>query len=236
MKGTLYLIPGLLGDTAPGRVLPPLVKETVGRLTHFIVEDTRTARRFLKKLDPDIQINVLTFYEIDKHAGEVSLLSSLRVLEEGIDMGLLSEAGMPAVADPGALLVREAHRRGIRVVPLVGPSSLLLALMASGMNGQRFNFHGYLPIRHQQRIQAIRQLENLSAKEDQTQIVMETPYRNASLLADFLSICQPSTLLCIAADITLPTEDIYTATIEEWRRKVPDINKRPAVFCLYRPV
>jgi 16S rRNA (cytidine1402-2'-O)-methyltransferase len=234
MNGTLFLIPSTLGEASSARSLPQDIPIIAGKLHHFVVEDLRTARRFLKKILPGISIDSLTFYVLNEHTlpGEISSL--LAPLLEGHDMGLLSEAGLPCVADPGALLVSHAHENGIKVVPVSGPSSVFLALMASGFNGQNFAFHGYLPIDKKEKIKKIRELESAAYKQDQTQIFIETPYRNQQLLEALLEACQPQTRICIAYDLTLPGETITTSTTKWFNSNRPDIRKKPAVFLLYR--
>ncbi len=231
---TLYLVPNLLGETPWEQVLPPATVELVSRLSFFIAEDVRNTRRFLKKLNPAINIDGLTFFELNKHTTALQQNSYLEPLLEGNDMAVISEAGCPGVADPGADLVRAAHRKNIRVVPLSGPSSILLALMASGMNGQNFAFTGYLPLKQPERNRRIQLLEKNAEQLGQTQIFMETPYRNNTLLADLMKTCQPATLLCIAADITSENEFIATRTIAEWKKNLPNLDKHPAIFLLYR--
>lgn len=228
----LYLIPSLLSDSPWDQVLPFFNSTIIGRINHFFVEDIRSARRFLKKVKPDIQIDDLSFMELNKQTPAHQLASYLKVLEEGNDAGIISEAGCPGVADPGADLVKLAHRKNIEVVPLVGPSSILLALMASGMNGQSFAFSGYLPVKKPERIKRIQQLERMAIQNQQSQIFMETPYRNNHLLDDLLATCQPGTLLCIAADITAEGQLIKTLTIAEWKKRKPDLNKKPVIFIL----
>lgn len=232
--GTLYLIPTTLGDTEPTAVLPADNARLVTSIRFFIVENIRTARRFLKKINREIDIDSLTFFELNEHTAPDEIGRMLEPLTEGHHMGILSEAGCPAIADPGADAVAIAQRRGIRVVPLVGPSSILLALMASGFNGQRFAFEGYLPIKQGERAKALKRMENRIYSEDQTQIFIETPYRNMKMLDDILAVCHPKTLLCVAADITLPTQWIRTLPLTEWRATKPDLNKRPAIFLLYK--
>ena len=228
----LYLIPSLLSDSPWDQVLPLFNSTIIGRINHFFVEDIRSARRFLKKVKPDIQIDNLSFMELNKQTPAYQLASYLKVLEEGNDAGIISEAGCPGVADPGADLVKLAHRKNIEVVPLVGPSSILLALMASGMNGQSFAFSGYLPVKKPERIKRIQQLERMAIQNQQSQIFMETPYRNNHLLDDLLATCQPGTLLCIAADITAEGQLIKTLTIAEWKKRKPDLNRKPVIFIL----
>jgi 16S rRNA (cytidine1402-2'-O)-methyltransferase len=232
VDGTLYLIPVTLGDSPVQHVIPAYVLELLDRLDHFIVEDLRSARRYLKRAGVAKAIDDLSFYLLNEHTPDRAMEAMLAVLKNGNDAGLLSEAGVPAVADPGSGLVALAHRHGIRVVPLAGPSSILMALMASGMNGQSFRFHGYLPVKKSQRMNSLRKIEKTAMETAETQIFMETPYRNMSLLMDILGTCRDNTLLCIAADISLDAETIKTKTIREWKVKLPDIHKRPAVFLL----
>jgi 16S rRNA (cytidine1402-2'-O)-methyltransferase len=198
-----------------------------------VVENTRSARRFLSKLKLSHPIDSLVFTELNEHTPVAEVSHLLAPLLQGFDVGVISEAGVPAVADPGAALVSAAHERGIRVVPLVGPSSILLALMASGFNGQSFAFSGYLPIKSDERLRSLKRLERLSA-EGQTQIFMEAPYRNNKLLADIINACNPHTKLCIAADITLESELIATKALSEWKKGTPDLNKRPCIFLMQR--
>jgi 16S rRNA (cytidine1402-2'-O)-methyltransferase len=230
--GTLYLIPVTLGDSPVEQVIPGYVLELIERLDFYIVEDLRSARRYLKKAGMKKAIDSLSFYLLNEHTEDQAMEELLEVLVKGHDTGLLSEAGVPAVADPGSGLVALAHRQGIRVVPLAGPSSILMALMASGMNGQAFRFHGYLPVKKPQRLAGMRKMEKTALESGETQIFMETPYRNMSLLKDLLEICRENTLLCIAADISLESEYIITKTVREWRKRLPDIHKRPAIFLL----
>lgn len=232
MVGTLFLIPVTLGDSPVQHVIPDYVLELIGRLDHFIVEDLRSARRYLKRAGMEKAIDDLSFYLLNEHTKDMDMEELLSVLTDGHDAGLLSEAGVPAVADPGSELVVRAHHHGIRVVPLAGPSSILMALMASGMNGQSFRFHGYLPVKRPQRVGSLRIMEKIAMKTGETQIFMETPYRNMNLLEDITATCKDNTLLCIAADISLANETIKTKTIREWKGKLPDIHKRPAVFLL----
>jgi 16S rRNA (cytidine1402-2'-O)-methyltransferase len=234
--GTLYLIPNTLGDgdeAALAYVLPAPVRERAGTLASYSGENAKTTRAFLKRVGTTRPIQEIEIHELNVNtpAGEIDKL--LKPLLGGIDTGLVSEAGVPAVADPGALLVRRAHERGIKVVPLVGPSSILLALMASGLNGQSFAFHGYLPVDANERIKKLRELEQTSRKAKQTQIFIETPYRNKSMLDTLLSTCAPSTLVCVAADLTLPTETILSRAVSDWKKTPPpDLHKRPAIFLL----
>lgn len=231
---SLYLLPVTLGDTPWQNVLPTYNRDIILRIRHFIVEDVRSARRFLKRVDRDIDIDALTFYPLNKHTTPEAVSGYLRPLEAGEDMGVISEAGCPAVADPGADVVAVAQRRGYTVVPLVGPSSLLLALMASGFNGQSFAFAGYLPVPPAERAKALKRLEARAYAENQTQLFIETPYRNMRMLDDILRTCQPATRLCVAADLTLPTEYVRTLTVREWRTHRPELGKRPCIFLLYK--
>jgi 16S rRNA (cytidine1402-2'-O)-methyltransferase len=230
----LYLIPVTLGDSPVRNVIPDLPLDIILQLEHFVVEDLRSARRYLRKAGLKTDFNAIQFYLLNEHSGNEELDDMLAVLLDGHSMGILSEAGVPAVADPGANLVKMAHRNGIQVCPLVGPSSILLAIMASGMNGQAFHFHGYLPVKNPQRQKSIRQLERNALESGETQIFMETPYRNMNLMQDILNSCRENTLLCVAADISLNTEFIKTKAIREWRLEVPDLHKRPAIFVLNR--
>lgn len=231
---TLYLIPVTLGETPLEQVLPSYNKEVILSVKHFIVEEVRTARRFLKQVDRNINIDDLTFYPMGKHA-DASLFSKyLDVLRKGEDMGIISEAGCPAVADPGADVVAIAQREGLHVVPLVGPSSILLAVMGSGFNGQSFAFHGYLPINPGERSKRLKQLEARSASEHQTQLFIETPYRNHKMIADILSTCSPRTRLCIASGLTTEQEYLRSQTIKEWKQmSLPDLKKIPTIFAIY---
>lgn len=232
-KGTLYLIPCTLGDTPAQQVLPQHVIELARKLQHFVVEHPKTARQFLATLKPEHPIQALHLSSLNEHTTFSELGGLLSPLLAGHDVGILSEAGCPGIADPGADLVNLAHQQGIRVIPLVGPSSILLALMASGLNGQCFAFHGYLPIEESERKKTIVTLETESSKRNQTQLFIETPYRNDKLLQALLTHCRPHTKLCIASDITLPSEQIETHTIKQWKSKPPPLlNKRPSLFLL----
>lgn len=230
--GKLYLIPTLLGDTEPLEVLPLSIKRVVEGVDHFIVENERSARRFIKKLTPRKSQDQLQLSLLNKYTEPELLPQYLDPCLKGRSVGVLSEAGCPAVADPGAVIVRLAHQKGIQVVPLVGPSSLLLALMASGMNGQNFAFNGYLPIDPSDRRKRLRDLEKRSADLGQSQLFMETPYRNDKLFAELLQILRHDTRLCIAADLTLKTEYIRTLAVADWKGQAPDLNKRPAIFII----
>ena len=231
MKGTLYLIPSPLGENEPREVLPEAVLERARQLKTFVVEEVRTARRYLSKAGLKGHIEELRFFTLNEHTRPEEVEELLAIFEEG-DAGLITEAGLPAVADPGAQLVALCHRHGIKVVPLVGPSSLMLALMASGLDGQSFAFAGYLPAKTEERRRAIHAVEKRSAELRQTQIFIETPYRNDALMKDLVEACRPTTRICIAADITLPDETILTRTAAEWRKALPAIGKRPCVFLL----
>jgi len=233
-RGTLYLVPVGLGGDDPLAVLSNAVLRVLPRLTHFIVENPRSARQFLKAAGYPHSLRETEMQTLNEHTNATQLPQLLEPLLESKDCGLLSEAGCPAVADPGAALVRLAHGLGIRVVPLVGPSSLLLALMASGMNGQRFAFHGYLPVDKDERRRKLLDLERLSAQQDAAQIFIEAPYRNQVLLQAVLDTCNPETLLCLATDITLENETIRTQPLAAWKKKPPDISRRPTVFLIYR--
>ena len=233
MSPALYLIPVELGDTPQERVLPAYNREVILGIRHFIVEEVRSARRFLKRVDRDIDIDSLTFYPMGKHADAALFASYLRPLEAGEAMGVISEAGCPAVADPGADVVVIAQKKGLRVVPLVGPSSMILAVMASGLNGQSFAFHGYLPIDAAERVKRLKKLEVRAQQEHQTQLFIETPYRNAKLFETLCSTLRPQTRICVAAGITTDEEWIQTKTVAEWRRqRLPDLSKIPAIFLM----
>lgn len=231
--GTLYLIPVPLGPGAPEAVLPPPVLEHIRPLRHFVVENAKSARAFLKAVGTALPLQELQLGELNEHTRADALERLLEPLLAGNDVGLISEAGCPAVADPGADLVALAQRKGVRVAPLVGPSSLLLALMASGLNGQRFAFHGYLPAKEPERQKSLRDLESESRKRRQTQIFIETPYRNRQMLDSLLQACQPTTRITVATDLTLPGEAILTRTAAQWKKETPpDIERRPTVFLL----
>ena len=234
MIPALYLIPNLLGDTPVEQVLPAYNHEIIMGIRHFIVEDVRTARRFLKLVDRSIDIDQLTFYTLNKHTNPEEVASMLRPLEEGSPMGVISEAGCPAVADPGADVVAIAQRKGLQVIPLVGPSSIILAVMGSGFNGQSFAFNGYLPIEPEERIKTLKKLEQRAYTENQTQLFIETPYRNSKMMADILKACRPQTHLCIAAGLTTKDEYIKTRTVKEWIGHLPQLEKIPCIFLIYK--
>ncbi len=234
-RGTLYLVPVTLGEGDPADVLPARTLEVARRLTHFIVEDAKSARQFLKTAHYPLPIQSAVMTALNEHTPAKDVPALLKPMLEGIDCGLMSEAGCPAVADPGALLVRHAHEAGINVVPLVGPSSILLALMASGFPGQRFVFHGYLPVAADARHRRLRELEHESETNDATQIFIEAPYRNTSMMQSLLQHCRQDTLLCVAVELTAPGENIMTRGIAAWKKNIPELGRRPAVFLLYRP-
>ncbi|MBQ9440535.1 MAG: SAM-dependent methyltransferase [Paludibacteraceae bacterium] len=231
---SLYLIPTTLGDNNFSRVLPQHTLDVLRSVKYLIVENVRTTRRYLKAVDKDIDIDGLTFYTLNRHTDPAVIASYLSPLAQGEDMAVISEAGCPAIADPGADVVAIAQQKGIKVVPLVGPSSILLALMASGFNGQSFAFNGYLPIDNVQRQKAIKHFENRARTEQQSQIFIETPYRNNALRDAMLTTLAPQTRLAIATDITLPTESISAKTVMQWRKgQMEDINHRPSIFIIY---
>lgn len=231
--GKLYLIPTPLGEnTLP--TIPQYVVDILHQLDFFIAERAKTARHFIKTTNPIKAFSDLHFAELNKRTTPEEINQMLRPAEEGNDMGLLSEAGCPGVADPGAVIVEMAHQKGIEVVPLVGPSSILLALMGSGMNGQNFSFQGYLAAKKPDLARDLKRLEQLAKKQKQTQIFIETPYRNGQMIEVALNTLNPRTSFCIAADITLPTQYILTKTIGEWKKtKLPDLHKKPAIFLIY---
>ncbi|MBQ3772480.1 MAG: SAM-dependent methyltransferase [Bacteroidaceae bacterium] len=235
MENALYLLPVTLGDTEIDNVLPSYNREIIRQIKFFIVENVRSARRFLKKVDRDINIDELAFYLMDKHTDAAKMASYLKPLEEGNAMGVISEAGCPAVADPGADVVAVAQRKNLRVIPMVGPSSIIMSVMGSGFNGQSFAFNGYLPIEPAERTKRIKQLETRAYTEDQTQLFIETPYRNHKMLEELLRTCKPSTRLCIASGITCAEEYIHTHTIAEWKKiKLHDLSKIPTIFLIYK--
>ena len=234
MIGKLYLIPTTLGDTEPLEVMPLSVKKVVEEIDYYIVENEKSARAFIKKISPKKAQPSLQIMSLDKYAEEIETRRYLDVCKQGINVGLLSEAGVPAVADPGASIVKLAHENNIQVVPLVGPSSILMALMSSGMNGQNFAFNGYLPIDKSDRKKALKDLEKLSKEKNQSQIFIETPYRNEKMFADLKVALSPSTNLCIAADITLSSEFIKTLSMEDWKHQTPDLHKKPAIFIIHK--
>ncbi|MCA0932323.1 SAM-dependent methyltransferase [Lutimonas saemankumensis] len=232
--GKLYLIPTTLGDNEPLEVLPISVKKRVENIDFFIVENEKSARRFIKKITPRKSQPALRLFLLDKYTSEFESKSFLDPCFQGINVGLLSEAGVPAIADPGANIVMLAHQKKIEVVPMVGPSSIILAMMGSGLNGQNFAFNGYLPIEKIERKKRLKELERLSKQNNQTQIFIETPYRNQKLFNEFKASLTPSTLLCVAADLTLSTEYIKTLTIKEWKNENIDLHKRPCIFIYHK--
>ena len=233
MSGTLYLVPNLLGAVSPPNVLPARTIDLARGLTHWVVETPKAARAFIKTLDPPQPIASMTLHEIGAAPTAAHMAALLAPLRRGVDVGLLSDAGCPGVADPGAVLVAAAHGAGLRVVPLVGPSAILLALMASGMNGQSFAFHGYLPVKADERASALQRLESESRARGQAQLFIETPYRNEAMLGAIATALQPGTQVCIAADLTLPSETIERRSASEWKRRDhAQFAKRPALFVL----
>ena len=231
--GTLYLIPVPLAENAAAKSFTPYLSETVNQISEYIVENSKTARRFLKEAGLQTPQSELIVHDYGKHNRE-KLAEFFTGLLNGKDVGLMSEAGCPGVADPGAEIVAYAHQKGIKVIPLVGPSSILLALMASGFNGQSFTFHGYLPIDKVQRSQKLRELENLSERNNQTQLFIETPFRNNAMLEEVLRTCKPQTKLCIASSLTAVDEMVQTKSIAEWKKQVPDLHKKPVIYLLFK--
>ena len=231
-KGRLYLIPSPLGENDPSEVIPAPVLESLQGFRRFIVEEVRTARRYLSRAGLKGRIGELEFHELNEHTSQEVIEGYLKLFDDGNDVALISEAGLPAVADPGAQLVALAHRNGIEVIPAVGPSSLMLALMASGLNGQSFAFCGYIPAKTEERRSRLRTLEKVSGQLKQTQILIETPYRNDSLFADILAVCSASTKVCVAANITMPDAYIKTKKVSEWKKEGLVIGKRPCVFLI----
>ena len=233
-KGILYLIPTTLGDTAEtADVIPQKVNTIINTIDEYIVENEKTARHYLKKMGIAKPLPEIILHPLNQHT-KVDLNLYLRSIHLGKNIGIISEAGCPGIADPGSEVVKMAHANHIQVVPLVGPSSILLALMASGFNGQSFTFNGYLPKERSERIKKIKELERSAQQKDQTQLFIETPYRNMHILDDIISSCEDKTKLCIACDITLPSEFIKTKTIFDWKKQLPDIAKRPAIFLIYK--
>ncbi len=233
-KGKLYLIPTTLGEIEPLATIPAQVYSVINEVDEYLVENEKWARHYLKKLGIKKALPQITLHLLNKHTDSTQLSESMRCLLEGKNLGIISEAGCPGIADPGAEAVKWAHQKNIQVVPLVGPSSILLALMASGFNGQSFAFQGYLPIDRGERIKKIKALENIIQSQHQTQLFIETPFRNNHLLEDLLKHCASHTQLCVAVDISLPTEMIKTKSIAEWKKNIPDLHKRPAIFLLYK--
>ncbi|MDO5570776.1 MAG: SAM-dependent methyltransferase [Bacteroidales bacterium] len=234
MQTALYLIPVTLGETEISKVLPSYNREVILGIRHFIVENVRTARRFLKKTEPSINIDELSFYELNKHTSPEEVSDYLKPLANKESIGIISEAGCPAIADPGADVVAIAQKKKYKVIPLVGPSSILMSIMGSGFNGQSFAFHGYLPIEGGERARKIKQLETRIYTENQTQLFIETPYRNNKMLEDLCKNCKPQTKLCIAANITCDDESIKTLSIDEWSKMKPELAKVPTIFLIYK--
>jgi 16S rRNA (cytidine1402-2'-O)-methyltransferase len=231
MTGILYLIPVTLGSGEYRHVIPEKVIAITSKLRLFTVENLRSARRYLKMIDKEFPINDSVFYELNEHTMESDISQFLDLVIKGADMGIMSEAGLPGIADPGSVLISLAHRKKIRVVPLSGPSSIILALISSGLNGQNFTFNGYLPVKPAERALKLRELEK-NAAEGFTQIFMEAPYRNQRMLRAILETCKPDTMLCIATDISLPEENIRTMTVSEWRKALPSIDDHPTIFLI----
>ena len=234
--GKLYLIPVNLGESLSDKVFPPLNAKIIEGIDDFIVENEKSARRFIKQILPEKSQQSLKLHGLNKFTESSEIPEFLNAAKEGKNMGLLSEAGCPGVADPGAEIVKLAHRFNIQVVPLVGPSSILLAMMASGMNGQSFTFHGYLPIDKKERKHEIKQLERISSEKNQAQIFIETPYRNMKFLEDLIQNLHPATRICVACDLTLESEFIKTATASEWKNIKTDLHKRPAIFIIQKDI
>ena len=235
LLGKLYLIPTTLGETEnPFDVLPQTIKRSIELMDYYIVENEKTARKFIKSICPEKVQSSLKLSALNKHTQKSEHSEMIQACLEGKNVGLMSEAGCPGVADPGAVIVKLAHEKGIQVIPLVGPSSILLAMMASGMNGQSFTFNGYLPIDKGEKKSALKNLEKLSFDKNQSQIFIETPYRNNKLLEDILQALQPSTHLCIATDITLPTEYIKTLRAADWKKTKVDLHNRPTIFIIHK--
>ena len=232
--GSLYLIPSMLGESPNSRIIPPFNTQVISRLKYFIVEEIKTARRFLKKVYPEIDFGTISFLVNNEHSSGEEISFFIEPLLNGEDVGLISEAGTPCVADPGAEIVSLAHQHHVKIIPLTGPSSLLLSLMASGFNGQNFAFNGYLPIDKSDRIKKIRELEKSVYSNDQTQIFIEAPYRNSQLFQSITEVCSDNTLLCIATDLTMESETIRVQTVRNWKGKNPGIHKKPTTFLLYR--
>ncbi len=232
--GKLYLIPTTMGECDPMDVLPQTVKRCIDFIDDYIVENEKTARKFIKSVHPDKIQASLRLSALNKHTESSEYNKMIQPCLEGKNIGLMSEAGCPGIADPGAVIVKIAHEKGIQVVPLVGPSSILLAMMASGMNGQSFTFNGYLPIDKSEKKNALKNLEKLSHDKNQSQIFIETPYRNNKLMEDLIQILQPNTYLCVATDITLPSEYIRTLRVNDWKKNKVDLHNRPTIFIIHK--
>ena len=233
-KGSLYLIPTTLGDNEPLEVLPISIKKIIEQINTYVVENEKTARRFIKRITLKKAQSSLKLFVLNKYTDSMELQRFLEPCNNGIDIGLMSEAGCPGIADPGADVVRLAHMNDIKVIPLVGPSSILMALMSSGMNGQSFAFNGYLPIDKNERKKELKRLERLSFEQNQSQIFIETPYRNNKILEDLFSVLEKNTNICVACDITLPTEYIKTLPASQWSKKKVDLHKRPTIFIIHK--
>jgi len=232
--GTLYLIPVPLAENSSAKSFTPYLVETINHINEYIVENSKTARRFLKEAGLKTPQSELVVHDYGKHNRGSNINEFFTGLLAGKDVGLMSEAGCPGIADPGSEIVAYAHQKGIKVVPLVGPSSILLALMASGFNGQSFTFHGYLPIDKLQRANKIKELEGLAERHSQTQLFIETPFRNNPMLEEILRSCKPETKLCIACDLTSEDEFVQTKNIKDWRLKIPELHKKPCIFLLFK--
>lgn len=233
-KGILYLIPVPLGDNNPEEVLPQSVKRAIDLIDTYVVENSKVARKFIKAIHPEKIQSSLKLFELNKHTDSKEINTFIEPILQGKNMGLMSDAGCPGVADPGAVVVKLAHEKGIKVVPLVGPSSILMSLMASGMNGQSFAFNGYLPIDKSEKKSALKNLERWSQERDQSQIFIETPYRNNQILEEMIQILNPNTLVCVACDISLPTEFIVTKPVNLWKKTKTDLHKRPCIFIIHK--
>ncbi len=234
MTGTLFLIPTPLAADTAQSILSPQIKDIILNTNYFFVENLRTSRRLISELKLGIKIEELNFYLLDKDTPDNEIEIYIRIFENGNNVGLMSEAGCPGIADPGSKAIKMAHKKGIKVVPLAGPSSIFMALMASGFNGQSFTFCGYLPIDKIERVKAIKQLEKEASEKNQTQIFMETPFRNNQIMQDLLLNCRGETLISIACDVSSPDEFVKTQSVDKWRKSVPDLHKKPTIFCLYR--
>lgn len=234
MSGIIYLLPMLLGETNADDVIPMNVQKRITSLSVFFAENIKTTRRYLRKLDKTFDIDNSQFFVLDKKTNDMALSKMAQIVSKGADAGIISEAGLPGIGDPGSKLVAKAHEMGIRIVPLTGPSSFVLALIASGLNGQSFSFHGYLPVNGSELVSRIKAIESASAKMQQTQIFMETPYRNNQMMQQLLSVCHPATKLSVASCITESGEDILTMTIGQWKKHTFDYHKKPTVFALLK--
>ena len=234
IKGNLYLIPATIGEGPVDKVIPSYNRDIINKIDIYIVEEVRTARRFLKKAGIIKPIDELTFFVLNEHSKDHEITSYLDSVKEGKHIGLLSEAGVPCIADPGAAIVEIAQQNNIKVIPLVGPSSIFMALMASGFNGQQFRFLGYLPVDRKLREDKLREIEKDIYQKNETQIFIETPYRNNQLIESILTICRKETMLCIATDVSLDTEIIKSKSVSQWKKSIPDVHKRATVFLLYK--